>query len=102
MLNLIKNLAIYTFISEDQLNGCRFDGIAGAVQRMTEELLKELVLNGVKETGLTSVIFSGGVAQNIKAMKSLGELERVDSIRVLPAAGDTPLPIEPVTTLLGN
>ncbi len=81
------------FHFRDQLNGCRFDGIAGAVQRMTEELLKELVLNGVKETGLTSVIFSGGVAQNIKAMKSLSELERVDSLRVLPAAGDTSLPI---------
>ena len=81
------------FHFRDQLNGCRFDGIAGAVQRMTEELLKELVLNSVRETGLGSVIFSGGVAQNIKAMKSLSELEGVDSLRVLPAAGDTSLPI---------
>jgi carbamoyltransferase len=81
------------FHFRDKLNGCRFDGIAGAVQKMAEELLKNLVRNCVKETGLSSVIFSGGVAQNIKAMKTLSELNEVSSLKVLPAAGDTSLSI---------
>ena len=47
----------------------RFDGIAGALQQWTEEILCEWIENCINITGLSNVVFSGGVAQNIKAAK---------------------------------
>lgn len=81
------------FHFRDALEGHRFDGIAGALQKFTEENLKTWVGACVRETGLRRVVFAGGVAQNIKAVKSLLELDEVDEIVVCPAAGDTSLPI---------
>lgn len=77
----------------DALEGHRFDGIAGAAQKMVEDLLCEWIPNCVKATGLRRLIFSGGVAQNIKACKSIMELDCIDEMYICPAAGDTSLPI---------
>ena len=81
------------FHFRDALEGHRFDGIAGAVQRFTETLLCGWVQNCIAETGLKRIVFSGGVAQNIKANKCIMEMEKVDDISVCPAAGDTSLSI---------
>jgi carbamoyltransferase len=75
------------------LEGHRFDGIAGAVQKFLEEILSKWVQRCIKETGLDTISFSGGVAQNIKAMKKLIELDELNNIYVCPAAGDTSLPL---------
>lgn len=77
------------FAVRDALLGCRFDGIAGAVQKMLEDILCRWVSNCVDETGVRKVVLAGGLAQNIKAMKSISELDCVDDIFVAPAAGDT-------------
>ena len=79
------------FHFREQLEGHRFDGIAGALQQFTEELLCQWVRCCVKETGIKRVCLSGGVAQNIKAMKSIMELEEVEGISISPAAGDASL-----------
>lgn len=79
---------LYKFFRE-ALEGCRFDGIAGAVQKMTEELLTELV----KQIGAEKVCFAGGVAQNIKACKKMSEVDCVKDFSVMPAAGDTSISI---------
>ena len=73
------------------LEGHRFDGIAGAVQKFLEEVLSEWVKECIRETGLDRLCFSGGVAQNIKAMKKLSELDELNNIFICPAAGDTSL-----------
>ena len=73
----------------DELKHCRFDGIAGGVQKFLERVLCEWVANGIRETGIRKVVLAGGVAQNIKAMKSISELPEVEDIFVPPAAGDT-------------
>jgi carbamoyltransferase len=73
----------------DGLMSCRFDGIAGGVQKFLEEVLCEWTENCIKHTGIRKVVLAGGVAQNIKAMKSISELDCVDDIFVPPAAGDT-------------
>ncbi|MFC1851423.1 carbamoyltransferase C-terminal domain-containing protein [candidate division CSSED10-310 bacterium] len=75
------------------MQGHRFDGIAGALQQFLENLLTEWVQNCVSETGLKRIVFSGGVAQNIKACKKISELELVEDFFVCPAAGDPSLPI---------
>jgi carbamoyltransferase len=71
----------------------RFDGIAGALQEWTEDVLCEWLANSINETGRSNVVFSGGVAQNIKACKSMAEIDGVSDFYVAPAAGDTSIPI---------
>lgn len=76
------------FYFKDRLEGHRFDNIARAIQTRTEELLTEWILNGVTETGLGDVVFSGGVAQNIKANKLIWEMEGVNSLYIPAGPGD--------------
>jgi carbamoyltransferase len=76
-----------------ELEGHRFDGIAGGLQRFLDEVLCEWVENCVRKTGLSRVGFAGGVAQNIKACKAIGELDCVDEIHVCQATGDASLSI---------
>ena len=71
----------------------RFDGIAGALQQWTEEILCEWIENCINITGLSNVVFPGGVAQNIKACKTMAEVDSVSDFYVAPAAGDTSISI---------
>lgn len=88
--NLVKGRKIpdsyFHFIEAFQ--GLRFDGIAGALQRYLEDRLSAWVLYHIKETGIRDIVFSGGVAQNIKAMKALKDLPEVDNVFVNPISGD--------------
>ena len=81
------------FTMKERLEGKRFDHIAGALQRFTEEILKEWFSNIAKHTGMKKFVFSGGVAQNIKAAKTIAELDEVEDIFICPAAGDTSLSV---------
>ncbi len=81
------------FYFKNKLEGERFDNIAYAIQIRTEELLVEWIRNGIKETGIKNVIFSGGVAQNIKANKKILELKEVKSLSVPPGPFDESLSI---------
>jgi carbamoyltransferase len=62
-------------------------------QRFTEDILKKWFVNISKHTGIKKFVFSGGVAQNIKAVKAISEMKEVEDILVCPAAGDTSLSI---------
>lgn len=75
------------------LEGYRFDAIAGAVQRYTENMLVEWMDNWIRHTGLSSIVFSGGLALNIKASKRIAELPRVKNMFISLAGGDESLPI---------
>jgi carbamoyltransferase len=79
------------FHFRDRLQEMRFDGIAWGLQRWVEELLCEWILNGVRQTGVRRVVFSGGVALNIKANMHIGQLDEIDSFYVPPAPGDESL-----------
>ncbi|MBF0435199.1 MAG: carbamoyltransferase [Magnetococcales bacterium] len=81
------------FHFKEKLEGMRFDGIAWGVQKRTEELLSEWIGNGVRQTGSGHVVFSGGVAMNIKANKVVWEREDVHSLFVPPGSGDESLAI---------
>ena len=71
----------------------RFDGIAGGLQKLLEEVLCEWIVNCIKKSGKNNILFSGGVAQNIKAAKSISELEQVKNIYIAPVPGDGSLSI---------
>lgn len=73
------------------LEHIRFDNIAGALQKYVEVLLSEWVSNAVKKTGKKSIIFSGGVAMNVKAMMEIAKLDCVEDLYVPSTASDESL-----------
>jgi carbamoyltransferase len=81
------------FAMSHRLKGIRFDSIAWAVQEYIEEMLVEWVNNAIAQTGISEIVMSGGLAQNIKAMKRLAELDSVTSLWSGPATGDGSLGI---------
>lgn len=87
------NVKDHFFYFKERLEGLRFDAIAYGVQKRTEELLCEWVLNGIKKTGIKKIIMSGGVAQNIKANKIISEQDEVESLFVPPGPGDESISI---------
>ncbi len=66
----------------------RFDSIAGAIQKLTEELTCEWIKAAIKKTGIRNIALSGGVFMNVKANMKITQLEEVDSLFVMPSCGD--------------
>jgi len=81
------------FYFKEKLEGHRFDGIAGAVQKFTENLLVEWISKCINTFNIGNVYFAGGVAQNIKACKKISEIKNLKKIYISPAAGDTSVSI---------
>ena len=57
------------FWFKERLEGSRFDGIAGGLQKFTEEIMAEWVENALENFKLDTIVFSGGLALNIKVNK---------------------------------
>jgi carbamoyltransferase len=83
----------FYFWFRKNLEGCRFDGIAGALQRVTEETMVEWVRHCCRKLDVSNVVISGGVSQNIKSCLLIGELDEVENIYVAPSSGDGSLSI---------
>lgn len=66
----------------------RFDHVAGAIQRLTEELIARWVSHWVFATGCRNIAGAGGVFMNVKAAQRLADLPHVDRLFVMPSAGD--------------
>lgn len=81
------------FSVRDALEGQRFDGMAWGIQQWTEELLCEWVEKAIGEHDCSNILFSGGVAQNIKACKAIAELDSVERFWTGPVSGDGSLGI---------
>lgn len=75
----------------EKLEGLRFDGIAGGLQKYTEEIITEWVRNAVKATGVSRVVISGGVSMNVKAMGEIIKMPEVTNLFVPPSGGDESL-----------
>ena len=78
---------------KDAVEGYRFDSIAGGLQCWVEELLDAWVSNCITEYGISDVVFSGGVAMNVKANGVLAKNRRVGSITVAGSSSDDCLAI---------
>lgn len=79
------------FYFRDRLEGYRFDSIAGAIQKYTEDILVQWVDNALKATKAKRVCFGGGVAMNIKAMMEIAKLPEVEEIFICPTPSDESL-----------
>ena len=81
------------FYFRDRFEGCRFDAIAGALQKYTEDILVKWAGNALKAAGARNVCFAGGVAMNIKAVMEMARLEGLDGIFICPTPSDESLAI---------
>ena len=70
-----------------ELEGFRFDQIASGLQSFSEELISTWVKAVIEEYDFENLIFSGGVAANIKALKNVRDTNKLKQILVPPAPG---------------
>lgn len=78
---------------QNLLEGYRFDAIAGALQRYTEEILVQWARNCLAATSTRRLCFGGGIAMNVKAMMEIAKLPELDEIFVCPSPSDESLAI---------
>ena len=88
-----KNMKDHYHYFKERLKDIRFDGIAGGVQDFVEIRLVEWFKNLSKELKSENFVFSGGVANNVKANKVLIEQKFVKSLFIPPGPGDESLSI---------
>ena len=69
---------------KERFEGIRFDNIAWALQKYTEDILVTWITNAIKKFRINTIVISGGVAMNIKAM---GEISKIKSVNKLFVAG---------------
>lgn len=70
------------------LAGMRFDGVAGALQQLTEEIVEGFARAWIEKTGIRRVAVAGGVFMNVKLNMLLNEMPGVDHLYVVPSCGD--------------
>lgn len=73
--------------------GYRFDGIAGAAQKLVERLVEEWISAYVRSTGISKISLGGGLFMNVKANMKIMQLDSVAEIYPCPSAGDESTPI---------
>ena len=78
----------YPLYLKERLDEKRFDGIAGALQRHTEDLVVRWTRAAVKHTGITRVALGGGLFMNVKANKAISEIPEVTALLPCPSASD--------------
>ena len=81
------------FYFKNRLENCRFDGIAGGLQRYTEEILLEYTKNALDKFGCSQLVFSGGISMNVKANMLIKDLPNLANMFVAPSGGDESLAI---------
>ena len=76
------------FYFRNHLKYFRFDNIAGGLQEFVELTLSKWFENISKKTKSRNFVFSGGVANNVKANKYLSERKFINKIWIPPGPGD--------------
>lgn len=71
----------------------RFDSLAYGIQKLTEEIIKDMARAAIKKYGIADLAVGGGVFMNVKANQFLLELPEVKSLVVVPSCGDESLAI---------
>jgi len=73
---------------KEKLEGCRFDGIAGALQKYVEEKMVNWVKAAMIKFDCDTIVMSGGMALNIKINKIISEISNVKKFFVAGGGGD--------------
>lgn len=83
----IDRISYYPYL-KNRLTGRRFDDIAGAVQRFTEDLIVRQVRAAIRKTHISRVLFGGGLYMNVKANMQITKVAGVRNVFVCPSPGD--------------
>jgi len=81
----------FFFHYKKKLESCRFDAVAGGLQKFLEEIVVEWVQNAIEETGVRNIVFSGGVSMNVKAMMEVSKIPQLKTLHVPPSGADESL-----------
>jgi len=76
------------FYFKEKLEGVRFDGIAGGLQKWMEEILVTWIGNILEHLKTDTLVYSGGLAMNVKANKAISEIPELKKFFVPPSGGD--------------
>ncbi len=71
----------------------RFDSLAYGIQKLTEEVLIDMVDVSTKRYDCNQIAVGGGVFMNVKANQKILDLENVHNFTVSPSCGDESLAI---------
>ena len=71
-----------------EVQGFRFDHVAWALQRLSEEVICAWVAHHVERTGIGRVALAGGVFLNVKVNQAVAALPGVERLFIVPPAGD--------------
>jgi carbamoyltransferase len=94
-LSFIKKIKIknhYQFFKKN-LEGYRFDIIAGALQKFIENLTCQWIKRWLKKTKRKKIVFSGGLSLNIKLSQKILKIKDVKDLLIPPGGGDNSLSI---------
>ena len=71
----------------------RFDNLAAAMQKFTEDLVLQWITAAIKKTGIRKIACSGGVFMNVKMNQKIAALPEVSKVYFQPSCGDESLVI---------
>ncbi len=72
-------------------NQHRFDSLGYGIQKLTEEVIKDIARAAIKKYGCADLVLGGGVFMNVKANQYLSEMPEVNSVVIAPSCGDESL-----------
>lgn len=76
---------------EENLKPFRFDHIAAGLQSFTEKILTKWIENVVHHFNSKSVVFSGGIAMNVKLNMKISQIPKIKKFFVCGGGGDVSL-----------
>lgn len=77
------------FEIKEMINGERFDSVAGAIQKFTEDIVLNWISSIINKYKIKDVCFSGGVAMNVKTNMLITNLKQISNFYVPPTPDDT-------------
>ena len=81
------------FYFRTKFQNYRFDGIAGGIQKYTEEIFSNWIQNILKKTKHRNLVFSGGISMNIKLNLVIHKLKKIKNFYVSASGADESIAI---------
>jgi carbamoyltransferase len=66
----------------------RFDNVAAGLQLFVEGLAVQWIKRGIKATGITNAVLSGGFFMNVKANQLIAKIPELTQLNCFPSCGD--------------
>lgn len=81
------------YLVANDYNQHRFDSLGYGIQKLTEEIIKDIARASIEKYNCSDLALGGGVFMNVKANQYLLEMPEVSSLVVAPSCGDESLAI---------